>query len=139
MSETPTPCICAKVRRASRTLTAMYDEVLAPFGLTTPQLTLLSTLARRGPLSLSALAKRTGHDRSTLNRSMRPLEAEGLVAKAPGIDRRERRLAITSAGETAVAQCTRPWEIAQKRVGDTLGADSATLVALLDRIEELRA
>jgi len=132
------PCVCAKVRRASRTLTALYDDALAPCGLTTPQLTLLSTLAKRGPLSISKFAERTGHDRSTLNRSIRPLVEAGHIRAVQGSDRRETVLELGPSGEAAIARCTPHWETAQARVADALGANRAALVGLLDRIEEPR-
>ena len=42
------PCLCGRLRRASRTLTRLYDEALGPVGLTVTQFSILRTLSRAG-------------------------------------------------------------------------------------------
>src|SRR5216684_3296788 len=95
-----TPCACSTLRRATRAVTAMYDAALAPSGLRITQLSVLSTLARLGPLPVTHLAREAALDRSTMGRNLDPLERRGLVRiKVGDVDRRERVAHLTAAGQ----------------------------------------
>jgi DNA-binding MarR family transcriptional regulator len=134
----PTPCTCAKVRRAARVLSRIYDEALAPAGLRVTQLSLLWSVQQLGEPRMSELADATGHERSTLTRTLRVLEQEGLVTLAGGDDLRTRRVAVTSRGSAAIERALPYWKGAQQRVGAGLGAERrAALFALLDDVERL--
>jgi DNA-binding MarR family transcriptional regulator len=135
-----TICVCAKLRRSARIVSVLYDEALAPSGLSVAQFSLLRMLQRAGPCSLTALAAATGHDRTTLNRTLRPLEAAGLVDSSPcGEDQRARIVQVTEKARAAMRAAQPHWEAAQARIRAALGADHDRLFASLDRIEELRA
>jgi len=134
-----TRCACSKLRRAARIVTALYDTALAPAGFTVAQFGLLRMLQRAGPCSLTTLAEASGHDRTTLNRTLRPLEMAGFVASAPGADQRARIVSVTGAGRAAMRRAQPSWEEAEQRIEDQLGPDRAALFVLLDRVEELRA
>lgn len=134
-----TACACAKLRRSARIVSDLYDEALAPSGLSVAQLSLLRMLERTGPSSLTRFAAATGHDRTTLNRTLRPLEAGGLVQSTTGRDKRARIVSVTAEAREAMAAAHPLWQEAQKRIETALGADHAALFTLLDRIEELRA
>ena len=136
-----TICVCAKLRRSARIVSALYDQALAPSGLTVAQFSLLRMLQRAGPCSLTALAEATGHDRSTLNRTLRPLERDGLVDSQPcGKDQRARIVSVTDAARAAMRQAQPHWQAAQARICEALGeGDQDRLFASLDRIEALRA
>ena len=56
---TASPCIASAMRAASRRLTLLYDEVMAPSGLRVTQFNILSELARRAsePPTVSELAE----------------------------------------------------------------------------------
>jgi DNA-binding MarR family transcriptional regulator len=134
----PTLCACSKLRRSARVISALYDEALAPSGLSVAQFSLLRMLQKAGPSSLTAFAEATGYDRTTLNRTLKPLEQAGLVRSESGKDRRARIVAITDEAKASMRRAQPHWEIVQKKIADTLGSDEARLFALLDRIEELR-
>ncbi|MGZ8347002.1 MAG: MarR family winged helix-turn-helix transcriptional regulator, partial [Allosphingosinicella sp.] len=110
-----TICACNKLRRSARIVSALYDEALAPSGLSVAQFSLLRMLQRAGPCSLTALAAATGHDRTTLNRTLKPLEADGLVASSASADRRARIVAVTDAARAAMRRGQPHWEAAQAR------------------------
>ena len=134
-----TVCACNKLRRSARILTALYDEALAPSGMSVSQFSLLRMLRRAGPCSLSDFAKATGHDRTTLNRTLGALEAAGLVASTAGADQRARIVTITDKARAAMRAAQPYWEDAQARIDAALGEDRDALFALLDRVEELRS
>ena len=135
----PTLCACAKLRRSARIVSAVYDEALAPIGVSVAQYSLLRMLERAGPCSLSEFAEATGHDRTTLNRTLGALEKQGLVVSANGNDRRKRIVGLTKEGRELTKRGTPYWREAQAKIDEALGLERATLFALLDRTEELRA
>ena len=70
---TPEPCNCLALRAAARHVTQFYDQCLAPSGLRTTQFSILARL-KRGPQTINALAADLVLDRTTLGRTMLPLE-----------------------------------------------------------------
>lgn len=134
-----THCACNKLRRSARILGAVYDEALAATGLTVGQYSLLRMLERAGPCSLTAFGEATGYDRTTLNRTLAPLEKAGFVACTCGADKRARIVEITPAARTVMKRGAPLWEAAQAKVAAALGGERDALFALLDRIEGLRA
>ena len=73
------PCACSQLRRTARKLSALYDQTLAPAGITVTQYALLVNVARAGKISRTALAAQLGMDRTTLTRNLMPLEKAGFV------------------------------------------------------------
>jgi DNA-binding MarR family transcriptional regulator len=133
-----TQCACNKLRRSARILGAVYDEALAPTGLSVAQFSLLRMLERAGPCSLTAFGEATGYDRTTLNRTLAPLEKAGFVACPCGDDRRARIVELTAAARASMKRGVPLWEQAQAKVEAALGGERAALFALLDRVEGLR-
>jgi len=134
-----TICACAKLRRSARIVSVIYDEALEPCGLSVAQFSLLRLLKRAGPSSLTQFAEAAGYDRSTLNRTLKPLEAAGLVVSSASPDKRARIVTVTDEAEAAMRRGQPYWERAQRKIEDILGRDHAALFSILDRIEELRA
>lgn len=130
------PCICTTVRRADRTLNRLYDEALQSSGLLTTQYALLSTLARAGePMLHSALAEAQVMAPATLSRNLKPLQRDGLVRIAPGEDRRTRYVALTDAGQEALARARPLWRAAQTQVREVAGTERIeTLMAELQSL-----
>lgn len=114
-------CTCANLRMATRAVTQFYNTVLGESGLKGSQFTLLSWLAKQGPLAMNALAGFLVTDRTTLTRNLGPLEREGLVEIAPGEDRRVRMVSITEAGRAALDRAKPLWAKAQATMVERLG------------------
>jgi len=114
-------CTGLNLRKATRAVSQLYDETLAPTGLRGTQFSVLAATAKNGPLAMSALADRLVTDRTTLTRNLRPLEARGLLAVIAGEDRRERLVTITPAGEKALKAARPYWRKAQAHMVDGLG------------------
>jgi DNA-binding MarR family transcriptional regulator len=69
-------------------------------GTTATQCTVLTELGRSGPVTLAALSRRIGFDKSWTSRAVENLVQEGLVEKVPSTqDRRTVRLSLSPAGE----------------------------------------
>src|SRR5207245_1459272 len=108
-------CNCLALRQAARHVTQFYDQCLAPSGLRTTQLSILAKLKRLGPLTINALARELVMDRTTLGRTMLPLEGDGLIAIRDGtLDRRSKELTLTKAGAERLRRAARFWVEAQK-------------------------
>ena len=134
----PSPCHCMNLRRASRAITQFYDAAVADIGLTIAQLALLRQLEAMTPVTISELAKRMRIDRTTLNRNMKPMTENGLIAISPGKDSRTRQVEMTDKGKSAAAQGWARWQEAQASVEGYLGeTELTTLIQLLAKIEAL--
>ena len=114
-------CACHRVRTAARAVTRAYDEALRPVGLRATQLSVLVAAAVDNALSITALAKFMGMDRSTLTRNLRPLEAEGLIRVGREGWRRSRTLEITRKGRSRLRDAMPLWENAQRALQKKLG------------------
>ncbi|MGE5090424.1 MAG: MarR family winged helix-turn-helix transcriptional regulator [Candidatus Levyibacteriota bacterium] len=143
MSMTPVesgsaPCTCGRLRRASRALTQLYDDAMAPAGLRVTQFSLLRTLEREGPLRISELAARQLLDRTALSRNLDPLVDAGHVDIVRGSDARTREVTLTARGAAALDAAKPHWLAAQRKVAQRLGADKLeALVAVLGELESL--
>jgi len=131
-------CACGRLRRATRALTQLYDDAMAPAGLRVTQFSLLRTLARDGPLRISELAERLLLDRTALSRNLDPLVERGFVDIVRGDDARTREAAITKSGRAALRAATPYWERAQLDVAARIGRHKLdTLIEVLGELETL--
>lgn len=129
------PCYCILLRKASRRLSALYDEALAPFGINVGQFSQMRSIKRRQPVSLTDLAAIMDLDRSTVGRNTKVLQRMGLVAAGSGEDQREALLELTEKGRELLEAALPVWEGVQASLDEKLGeARSAELQHLLDVI-----
>jgi DNA-binding MarR family transcriptional regulator len=135
-------CACANLRRATRAVSRLYEECLAPVDLSSTQMTLVMFLSRSGPTLLTELAGALAMDRTSLYRALRPLEKRLLVRVRGTADRRAKEAILTKDGERLLASAMPHWQRAQKKFLDAFGAaawekvqDALTrAVAVTDRI-----
>lgn len=121
-------CACHRVRIAARAVTRAYDEALRPVGLRATQLSVLVAAATDDALSITALAKLMGMDRSTLARNLRPLETEGLIELGLEGWRRSRALTITKKGRVRLREALPLWLKAQQALQRRLGDQSWNVI-----------
>jgi DNA-binding MarR family transcriptional regulator len=120
------PCNAHALRQATRHVSALYDQALAPYGLRGTQYSILARLVGSGPWTIQALAAKLVTDRTTLGRAVQPLEREGLVRIAADLaDGRARVLSITPEGAARFVQATAGWQQAQARYEAAIGPDRA--------------
>src|SRR5215471_487584 len=104
-------CLCQHVQRAARGLARRFDDVFRPLELTHGQFSLLMSLNRPEPPTISSVAALLAMDRTTLTAALKPLERRGLVKVAiDKKDKRSRRLTITAAGRTLLAKAFPLWQ-----------------------------
>jgi DNA-binding MarR family transcriptional regulator len=131
-------CPALRVRQASRVLARLFDDELAPLGLHSSQLPVLAAVALFGDsgAAMSKLAEAVLMDRTTLTRSIRPLEKAGLlrVVRSPK-DARTKMVVITRSGERMIKSIFPVWERVVKKIKKSLGADMvAELRRRLDQV-----
>lgn len=115
-------CTAAKVRRLARRVSQIYDDALAPYGVTVGQFGLLSSLSRRNGVAVGVLADRLATDASTLSRLLRPLQTAGLiVVEADPDDGRAKLIRLTEAGTDKRRAARIGWDAAQAHVAVALG------------------
>ena len=128
-------CNCLSLRQATRRVTQLYDQALAPLDLRATQLSMLRTIDQLGAIALNPLAEAMVMDRATLGHNVRPLQARGLVRLEVGKDRRSREVSFTKKGRKTLAEGWKYWRRAQNAFEKELGPDiAATLRGLLHRV-----
>jgi len=108
-------CACMALRKAARALTRLYDDQLSPRDMTTTQFAILGTLDRRGDLPLTELATLLVMDRTTLYRTIEPVERRGWVSIGPGPGR-SKIAHLTDEGLAVLRGGREDWAVAQERV-----------------------
>ncbi|WP_394835929.1 MarR family winged helix-turn-helix transcriptional regulator [Pendulispora rubella] len=129
-------CLLTRTRRIARVLTGMYDHEMRPFGINSPQFTLLVLISRLGPVSRAEIGRRNHQERSTLTRNLQLMLSEGWVEEiqqeAGG---RSRPIVLTSAGRELLHRATPAWRAAQAQAKRLLG--EAGVNAVMDIANEL--
>ena len=116
-------CASLNFRRTARAVTRLYDTALQESGIRSTQFAILVGIAKKQPISMGALGDMLGIDSTTLTRSLRLLEKEGLIAISKRAEKRQRFLSVTSEGEKTLARCVPAWRVAQERFVTTVGLE----------------
>ena len=121
-------CTGHTLRKTTRAVSQRFDAKLRKTGLRLTQYAMLNTLAlleakTTEPVTITIFADHLLVNRTTLARTLRPLERDGLVHVAPGEDRRTRHVRLTDAGHAKLAEGYARWQQAQAEVVDALGRD----------------
>lgn len=110
-------CVCLHLQRAARAVARRCDEALRPVGLTNGQFSLLMSLNRPEPASISAVATLLAMDRTTLTANLKPLERRGLLnVTVDPADKRSRLLVLTPAGRKVLVGALPIWKRTQAEV-----------------------
>ncbi len=131
-------CMGMHVRRASRIITQVYDAAFRPVGLVLSQFTLLVCINLMGSAPINRLAQELYTDQTTLTRNLKLLEQRGLVAIAPGEDRRVKLVSLTVEGRAILDRAMPLWEQAQAQVMKHFDPQQwQTLLSLLSDVIKL--
>jgi DNA-binding MarR family transcriptional regulator len=119
-------CNCFAVRQAARHLTRLYESGLADAKLTSAQFSILVALDEAGEMTMAELADAMVMDRTTLVRTIKPLQEEQLVIKRASAEN-SRRLAfsLSIAGQQRLEKGFELWTQIQQKFEAKLGADKA--------------
>ncbi|WP_045835951.1 MarR family winged helix-turn-helix transcriptional regulator [Hyphomicrobium sp. 99] len=116
-----TKCYCIALRKAERRVTSAYDDALKPVGVNIAQFSLMRTIEREAPISLSKIGRLAELDRSTVGRNVKVLERMNLVRTIHGEDHREAVVVLTVRGKNVLIEGATLWDEAQTKIEKTLG------------------
>jgi len=132
------PCSCFYLRRAARLVTRQYAETMKPTGLKSGQFSILATLSHQGTQTITELAERMGLERTSLSRTLRPLEKDGLIHVTEEKEKRRRFVELTKQGEATYKKALPLWNQAQSQYKKQLGVqDMKILKSLLQRTSDV--
>jgi len=134
-------CASTNFRRASRSVTQLFDQILAPSGLRSTQLTILLAAQVLGPCGLGRLARELVMDRSTVTRNIQPLVTQGFLQVIGKTGRTGKTIVITKAGSKAMLIAIPYWQEAQSQLLGRLEQDrwERVLIALFDVVSATQA
>lgn len=123
-------CAAWNLRQAARRASQFVEQRLAAAGVSFAQFGLMAEIASASDDTVSALAERMGLDQSTLSRTLRTLEGEGLVEIAMvESDQRKRMVWLTEKGARRLETALVAWREAQKELVRHLSVDLARKLA----------
>ena len=134
-------CACFNFRKASRSVTQLFDQILAPIGLRSTQLTILVAAQVLGPCGLARLARELVMDRSTITRNIHPLVIQGLLQVTGKSGRGGKSVEITKAGQQELISALPYWKEAQGQLLNRMGQDrlERVMVDLSNVVDATRA
>jgi DNA-binding MarR family transcriptional regulator len=124
LAEMARTCACFNFRKASRSVTQFFDQILAPTGLRSTQLVILITAQLLGPSSIARLARELVMDRSTLTRNLKPLLKMGMVRFTHDESGKQKTVELTVDGQGALLKSAPYWEQAQSHLIGRFGIDT---------------
>lgn len=116
-------CASLNFRRTARAVTRMYDMAMQASGVRSTQFAILVGIAKTQPVSMGTLAKVLGIDRTTLTRSLRLLQKEGMVTISKRAAMRQRFLELTPGGERALKRSLPLWREAHAQFVSAVGPE----------------
>jgi len=121
-------CHCLALKRGSRQLTRIYDSYLAPAELTISQFSVLSVIDKKPGVRMTELAQIMVMERTTLIRSLKPLQADGLIASGRDPGERAHSFELTRSGQERLAAAVPLWKAAQAAFEEKVGEERAARV-----------
>jgi DNA-binding MarR family transcriptional regulator len=133
------PCACTTLRKATRSVSRIYDDALAAAGMNVTQLAILRAIERAGDggAPLSRLAESLVMDKTSLYRGLGPLIRSGWVVVTQAGKGRTKLVRLTTEGQRVTNAAAEHWEAAQSRVVEAFGVER--WAALHESIAELAA
>lgn len=116
-----TECVCSLTRRAARSVTQLYDVVLAPIGIKATQFILLRAISEAGQIAQWQLSKDLSIAVETLTRRLATMRRAGWIELHSGTDRREHLYSATPLGRQQLDRALPFWHRAQERLREQLG------------------
>lgn len=114
-------CLAVRARLLSRSLTAVFEEELAPLGITASQFNVLVLLTKLGPTRVADIGELLALEKSTLSRNAARMQKRGWIDSRPAREGRGRELLVTAAGEALLVEARPRWARAQRRAEALLG------------------
>jgi DNA-binding MarR family transcriptional regulator len=121
--------LLVQARLLSKTVTAIFDERLRPYGASSAQFALLALIGKTEPITRARIARLQHLDKSTLTRNLRAILSEGWAVEVPeNANGRSRPIALSPTGKALLLNAQSAWLAAQEQATALLGDDAATAI-----------
>lgn len=117
-----TSCVSYNLRKSSHIVSRIYAKEMAEAPIRGPLFSLLASIHKLGPGTITAVANDLGLDRTTLTRNLKPLTKRGLI-EIRQVTANRKEIRLRPKGQAALRRSLDCWRKAQKRVVDALGED----------------
>ena len=114
-------CTCTTVRKANRAIFRFYEETMSESPLSVTQFAIVRSLQRNGPTPLSQLAEEMVMERTSLYRTIRPLEDLKAVRIYSAKQGKAKIAELTKKGEKLTAEAEPYWNQAQQTMVNLIG------------------
>lgn len=118
-------CLAVRIRLLNRTVTNIFDDALRPLGVKVSQLNVLVLVAKRGPISPGAVARRLNMEKSTLSRNVERMRTHGWLTVSEGDSGRNQVLELGAPGRELIEKALPLWKRAQAQTEALLGQRGA--------------
>jgi len=125
-----------RARLLSKAVTAICDDKLRPFGVSSTQFALLIAVCRIEPATRAEIARLQHLNKSTLTRDLKVVLSEGWIEEVRrSANGRSRPVALTRVGKELMLNAQSAWLKAQVQAEELLGVDGIiALINITDRI-----
>jgi DNA-binding MarR family transcriptional regulator len=131
----------AQLRTSLIRISRRIDRQVSAGGLTSTEVSVLGSIATRGPVGLATLATHEGINRTMLSRVIGKLEAAGLIRRQASIaDRRAVEVVVTRKGARLRERLlTDRSRLLAERLAELPGETAATIIDAIPALEALAA
>jgi DNA-binding MarR family transcriptional regulator len=128
-----------RTRLLAKAVTAIYDDRLRSFGITSGQFNLLAAICRE-PITRAEIARLQHLNRSTLTRDLKAIFSTGWIQEVrENADGRCRPIALATAGKELMRNAQQAWLAAEAQTEALLGSDGVhALTSISDRMNQTR-
>lgn len=131
------PCHCINLRRATGSITDIYDKFLLPVNLSVNQYSIIINLSRLKQSSITELANFIGLERTSLTRALKPLIERAIIEDISENAKREKKIQLSNYGDKILSEATPLWNDAQATIEKKLGKEKLEkLYEILDLLRE---
>jgi DNA-binding MarR family transcriptional regulator len=116
-------CAAFNFRRTARAVTRLYDLGLEPAGIRSTQFTILTAVAKYQPIAIGRVGEILILDQTTLTRSLRLLQKQGLLQVSPRSLRRQRFLTLTDKAVKVLEVAVPLWRKVQAEFLTSMGSE----------------
>ena len=115
-------CAAFNFRRTARSVTRLYDLGLEPSGIRATQFAILTAVAKYQPIAMSRIGEILVLDQTTLTRSLKLLQKQGLLDISPRSVRRQRFVNLTDKAVKVLEVAVPLWRKVQAEFLASTGA-----------------
>ncbi len=131
-------CTCTTIRKANRAVFRFYEETMADSPLTVTQFAIVRALHRNGPTPLSQLAEELVMERTSLYRTIKPLEDSKAIKIQSAKQGKAKIAELTRKGHRLEMAAEPYWSDAQKTMIGLIGKEEwKNLQVVLLKIPDL--